>query len=229
MRRFRLLAIVSLLVLTAGTAHAQYPFTSASAFCAAPDSFYVGWTTYDPTADPYAYPDWVGYDILRRAVPTCGGYETLNAEVVPRVFGTHTHYFGGVAPSPGTQYEYIVRPVDLDRQPVSIPGFCQPCVGYETCTPLTTPFTAGTLIDAGWAVFVMNPCPCYPAAYVENPQADAIRPYAGTGATLRLFGQAGCGTVEGCALNLEHFEVVPSCEITAASARTWGQVKIRYR
>jgi hypothetical protein len=229
MHRTFFFAIAAVVLFTAGTSQAQYPFISAYAICSAPDSSYVIWTQIDPTADPYAYPDWVGFDIQRRAVPGCGEFETINADVIPRVIGTTTYYFGGTPPSPGTLYEYIVRPVDLDRQLVLIPAFCQPCVAYETCTPLTTPFTAGTLTDVGWAVFVMNPCPCYPPAYVENPQADAIRPYAGTGATLRLFGQPGCGTVEGCALHLEHFEIVPSCEITAASARTWGQVKIRYR
>jgi hypothetical protein len=227
MHRICFAAVASLVLLAAGTARAQYPFVSSSSICYA-DSFYVIFTNVDPTGDPYAYPDWVGYDILRRAVPECTPPVTVNAEMIPRVFGTTTHYFGGITPAPGTLYEYVVRPVDADHQPVSIPGYCQPCASYATCEPLTTPFTVGNVYDAGWAVFV-NPCPCHPPAYVENPQADALRPYAGTSTTVRLFGQAGCGTVEGCALSLEHFDIVPNCAVTAASTRTWGQVKIRYR
>lgn len=229
MRRTCFLAIASLAVLVAGTASAQHQI-SAYATCFAPDSAYVIWSAYDPSGDPYAYPDWVGYDVLRRAVPGCDQFERINDDFVPRFFGTTTHYFGLVTPSPETQYEYLVRPVDADHQPVSIPGFCAPCVAYASCTPLTTPFTAGTVYDLGWAVFV-NPCvgTCYPAAYVENPQADALRPYAGTTTTLRLYGIANCGTVEGCALNLEHWDIAPCEGPTAATGRTWGQLKIRYR
>src|SRR5262245_14456395 len=229
MHRILFAAVASLVLLTAGTARAQHPLVSAYSTCYA-DSFYVIFTNVDPTGDPYAYPDWVGYDILRRAVPGCDTYETLNGDIIPRVFGTTTHYFGGIPPSPGTLYEYIVRPVDADHQLVPIPGYCQPCVSYATCEPLTTPFTIGTMFDAGWAVFV-NPCPgaCYPYVYVENPQADALRPYAGTNTTLRLFGTAYCGTVEGCALQLEHFDIGPCPGVVPAARQTWGKLKTIYR
>jgi hypothetical protein len=234
MYRTCLLTLVAVAVLGTGTAHAQLS-TSAYAFCgsidgAPPDSFYVIWTTYDLTGDPYLYPDWVGYDVLRRPVPGCGSFEQVNTDFIPRVFGTYTHYFGGVPPSSATLYEYIVRPVDADHQPVSIPGFCAPCVAYATCTPDATPFTIGTLTDLGWAVLV-NPCPgtCYPAAYVEGPQADPLRPYAGTSTTVRLYGTANCGTVEGCALTLDHFDLGPCGGVVPAAASSWGRVKIRYR
>src|SRR5262249_33094790 len=160
-------AIAACLLITAAPARAQYPYISAYATCFSPDSFYVIIPQFDPYADPYAYPYWAGFDILRRAVPGCGDFETVNADIIPRVFATTTYYFGGVSPSPATEYTYIVRPVDADHQLVSIPGFCQPCVGYATCAPLTTPFTIGTMYDVSGMLFV-NPCPgaCYPGAYL---------------------------------------------------------------
>ena len=89
MVRSWILALAAVALLAAGTAHAQFPYTSAYAFCgsidgAPPDSFYVIWTTYDPTGDPNAYPDWVGYDVLRRPVPGCGGFEQVNSDFIPR-------------------------------------------------------------------------------------------------------------------------------------------------
>ena len=230
MPRTFLFAIAACLLLTAAPARAQYPYVSAYATCFSPDSFYVIIPQFDPYADPYAYPNWMGFDILRSALPGCGAPERINADIIPRVFGTTTYYFGGTAPSPGTLYVYSVQPVDADHQLVSIPGFCQPCVAYETCTPAVTPFTVGTLTDIGFAVLV-NPCPgsCYPSAYVEKPQATPLLPYVGTSTIVRLYGQANCGTVEGCSLTLDHFDIGPCEGITAASSRTWGQVKIRYR
>jgi len=230
MRRLTVFGIVSLALLAAGSAHAQSPFLSAYATCAPPDSFYVIWTTYDPNADPYAYPNWVGYDVLRRALPGCGSYETVNADLIPRHFGTMTHYFGGVSPSPATEYEYIVRPVDADHQLVSIPGFCASCVAYGSCQPLTTPFTTGTIYDVSGMLFV-NPCPgtCEPAAYLTGPHAEELRPYAGSSTTVRLFGVANCGTVEGCALDLEHWEIGPCSGVVPTARPSWGRIKTIYR
>ena len=57
---------------------------------------------------------------------------------------------------------------------------------------------------------------------------DELRPYAVAGTTLRFFGQAVCGTVEGCALDVDHYEVAP-CGPTAVARRTWGRVKANYR
>src|SRR5262245_27588960 len=90
MRRICLLSIAALLLFASGTARAQLPTASAYAVCSA-DSFYVIWTTYDP--DPYGYPDWMGFDIKRRAVPGCGEYEILNADIIPRALVTTTQYF----------------------------------------------------------------------------------------------------------------------------------------
>lgn len=231
MRRTCFLAIAALLLIASGTARAQLPTTFAYAVCSA-DSFYVIWTTYDP--DPYGYPNWMGFDIMRRAVPGCGEYEMLNADVIPRAFVTTTQYFGGVTPYPGKEYEYIVRPVDADHQLVAIPGFCLglSCNAYATCAPTTTPAVIGTVVDWGWAVAI-NPCPgsCYPGVYLENSAGgDALRPYAGTSTTVRLFGVVGCGSVEGCSISqLDHWDLGPCDGITPTSSHTWGQVKIRYR
>jgi len=228
MRRTRCLAIAALALLAARPAHAQYPFISVHAAYAAPDSFYVVWDQRDP--DPNAYPTWVGYDVLRREVPGCGAFARINADIVPRAYGNATIYFGGVSPSPASEYAYWVVPVDANRQSVSIPAFCEPCVDYATCEPLTTPYTIGTMYDVSGMLFV-NTCTglCYPGAYLYGPHAEELRPYAGTSTTVRLYGIGWCGGVEGCGLNLQHWDVGPCLGATAVSGSSWGHLKVVYR
>jgi hypothetical protein len=194
-----------------------------------PDSNYVFWTTFDPNNDPYAYPDWVGYDVMRRA--GCGPEERVNADIIPRQVGmSHSAYFATEAPG-GVLYEYRVVPVDADRQPVLIgPAFCSPCNVFVACPRDATPITIGTLTDLGWALLV-TPCPegCYPSAYFEGAFADELRPYAGTGTAFRFFGTLSCGTVEGCALIIDHWALAPSCGATPTSKGSWGRLKTIYR
>ena len=225
-------AIATAVLLAPGAPAAQGYHLSAYSTCANSDSLYVIWYASEPPG-PNPYPDWVGYDVPRRVPTECGGWESfarVNDEIIPRAVGTtQTFYFGQVVPATGTLYEYWVQPVDLNHQP-SYPccGYCSPCNVLQVCPPLSAPVTIGVIEDWGWAVAVV-PCPgtCYPGAYIEGPIADQLRPYAGTGTTFRFFGDVGCGTVEGCALQPDHWELT-TC-VTPAATTSWGRLKTIYR
>ena len=123
--------------------------------------------------------------------------------------------------------------VDAFRNPV-YPGapYCWPCSAWDNagCPASTIPVTQGTIEDWGWAVAI-TPCQysCYGYAYVEGPAADQLRPYAGTSTTLKLYGDMYCGTVEGCSLQLDRYEVA-ACNITVpVRPRSWGGLKSHYR
>lgn len=223
-----LITAAGILFLGTSPAAAQHTL-SAYSTCASNDSVYVIWTLYDFNSDPSAHPEWVGYDVLRRAVPACEDFVRVNDESIPRLAGqTHTRYYGEVIPATGTLYEYRVIAVDASHQQVFLPGFCGPCNVFQECPPFSTPVTIGTVEDWQWAVAII-PCPgtCYPAAYIENPLADQLRPYAGTGTTFRFFGNVGCGTVEGCSLQPDHWELT-TC-VTPTVTRSWGRLKTIYR
>ena len=232
MPRALLLAIAPVVLLVPGTVAAQGYNLSAYSTCASTDSSDVIWTASEPPG-PNPYPDWVGYDVLRRFPTDCGDWPSfvrVNDEIIPRQVGTtHTFYFGEVVPSTATLYEYWVQPVDVNHQS-SYPccGFCSPYNVFQLCPPLSAPATIGTLRDD---LFLwMDQCPgsCYPGAYVvEGPIADGLRQYAGTGTTFRFFGSMACGTVEGCALSIDHWEFT-TC-VTPVAIRSWGRLKTIYR
>jgi hypothetical protein len=217
-----------LLVLGATAAQAQYTL-SAYSTCAPPDSMYVIWTTYDPSGSPGGNPEWVGYDVMRRALPGCGAYTRANAEIIPRVPGmTHTSYFGEVPPETGRMYEYRVIAVDASRQQLFFPGFCSPCDTYQACPPLSAPVAVGTLVDEQLWLRVI-PCPgsCYPAPYFDGALADELRPYAGTTTAFQFFGSVACGGIEGCAMQVDNYNVA-SC-VTSSATSSWGRLKTIYR
>ena len=231
MPRHLLLAIVSVVLVAPGTGAAQGYNLSAYSTCASSDSLYVIWTASEPPG-PNPYPDWVGYDVLRRMPTECGDWESfvrVNDQIIPRVVGTtHTFYFGEGVPSTGTLYEYWVEPVDVNHEPAyPCCGFCSPCNVFEICPPLSAPVTIGTLRDDGF--LWVDPCPgsCYPGAYIEGPIVDELRPYAGTGTAFRFFGGIGCGTTEGCSLSIDHWEIT-SC-VTPTATGSWGRLKTIYR
>lgn len=233
MPRFCLLAIVCLLVPAAAPRVAQAQYLSAYSTCSIvsppADSLYVIWTTSEPFP-PSNHPEWVGYDVLRRALPGCDGYVRANDQIIPRVVGmTHTIYFGEATPAVGTLHEYRVIAVDAARQQLFFPGFCAPCDVYQECPQLSAPVTIGTLVDETLWLRVI-PCPgsCYPAPYVEGALADALRPYAGTSTTISFFGTVSCGGVEGCVLNAVDRWELSSC-VTSSTTSSWGRLKTIYR
>jgi len=218
-----------LLVLGSRPSEAQYTL-SAYPYCTSTDSIYVIWTTYDPAADPTDHPEWIGYDVVRRALPGCSEYTRVNDEIIPRLAGqTHTRYFGEPTPAHGVLFEYRVRAVDANRQQVFLPGFCAPCDVYPTCPDLSAPAAVGTLVDeTTWLRVIPCPGTCYPSPYIEpGAFADELRRYAGTGTSLAFFGTLSCGSVEGCALQLDHWALT-SC-VTPAFRRSWGRIKTSYR
>lgn len=218
-----------LLVFGARPAESQHTLSAYSA-CSTTDSVYVIWTLYDPTNDPTAHPEWVGYDLMRRPLPGCGAYVRANDQIIPREFGiTHTVYYQEQNPSTGTLHEYRVIAVDANRQQVFLPGFCAPCDVYQECPPLSAPVTVGTLVEEGGIFLRVIPCPgsCYPGPYLEGAIADELRPYAGTATAFQFFGRVACGGVEGCSIEVDHYDLA-SCT-TAAAPSSWGRLKTIYR
>lgn len=232
MLRLCFLAIACLTLLAAGARGVQAQYLSAYSTCSIvsppEDSLYVIWTLYEPFP-PSNHPEWVGYDVLRRALPGCNEYVRANDQIIPREVGTtHTVYWGEANPGIGTLFEYRVIPVDANRQELFFPGFCSPCVAYQVCPPYAAPVTVGTLMDLGWALVVL-PCPgfCYPSGNIEGALADQLRPYAGTGTAFRFFGDLACGGIEGCGLTVDHWEFT-TC-VTPTATRSWGRLKTIYR
>lgn len=229
MHRSRLIAFASLALLAAvaPAARAQQYVSVYGACSTPPDSTYAIWLSYDP--DPLAYPNWVGYDVMRRVHPGCDDYVAANAQIIPRAPGTiQEFYFQEASPAPGQVVEYRIRAVDASHQEVFIPGFCAPCDAYVNCPALSGPMTIGSLVQIGSFVYV-TPCPgtCYPAPYLDDDAATALAPYVGTSATFSFFGQVSCGSVEGCSMLVDHWEST-TC-VTPNKASSWGRLKTIYR
>jgi hypothetical protein len=100
---------------------------------------------------------------------------------------------------------------------------------WVSCPNFSAPITHGTLEDWGWALFI-HPCgnECYPSFYFERGPVEELRPLAGTGTAVQFYGEAFCGTIEGCGIEIDHYEVV-ECGPVQAMLETWGSVKARYR
>ena len=217
----------SILLLAGGTraAHAQFPVISAYSSCS-PDSTYVIWATFDPTP---GVPEWVGFDVVRRALPGCDEYVRVNEEIIPRLpEAAYNSYFREL--SNGMTAEYRVVPVDVNRQPVPLPGACSPCNAFANCPPFSSPITVGTLVELapGWVYVIPCPGTCYPSPYFEGGVPAELEPYVGSGTALRLFGTIGCGGVEGCSFGVvDHWEI-SSC-VTPTATQSWGRLKTIYR
>jgi hypothetical protein len=145
---------------------------------------------------------------------------------------TQSFTYTEVPPASWRTYEYRVVLVDADRQEIPSAQVACECFarnGWASCPEFSAPLTQGTLEDWGWALLV-HPCPnsCYDYFFFSGPLADELRPYAGTGAAVRLYGAAFCGTVEGCEMNPAYYELMP-CGATAALRSSWGRVKAIYR
>lgn len=224
----------SLFVLVAAPGSARAAYISAEATCVDGDSTSFRWTFHDDPQYPTGHPEWVGYDVLRRTVFGCGPFVRVNDEPIPRDFsGTHSRTFTEAAPANGEMFQYQLVKVDANRQPVLLGPTCWPCFanGWASCPEFSAPLTHGTLWDQGWAIFV-DPCPssCYQGFYFSgSPWDDELRALAGTGTAVRLYGSEACGTVEGCAMQVERYEIAPCIGPTPARTSSWGQVKIRYR
>ena len=220
------LCIAFLVALFPAAAHAGADI-SASATCNS-GSVTLSWSYMETS--PVGLPDWAGYDVYRRAVEPCGPWVRLNADIIPRDFsGNHSRQFVDGSATTTAAYEYEVWPVDQNHVLVALPQ-CSECVGttVASCPSLGAAMAHGTLEDLGWAMLI-HACTssCSPASIIEN-NLDALRPYAGTGTALALYGTVACGGVEGCTLTLDHFDVA-DCGPVPILPGTWGSLKARYR
>ncbi len=176
---------------------------------------------------PYSAPEWTGYDAYRRSLDECDTWVRLNDEPYARQSGNYEYTYTD-APAAGHAYEYRVWLVDVNREQVSVAP-CDCHLRAFATLDFTTPISQGRLIDWGWAAGI-EPClgSCLPYAYI-SPVPTELVPYVGTNTTLRFYGTMACGSVEGCSLQLEHFNV-SACDVVIPARRTsWGQVKTIYR
>ena len=190
------------------------------------------WHFGDSPTYPTGQPEWVGWDVLRRAVgDSCWPLVRVNDQPFPRIPGSHEYTFTETPPSRRTLYEYEAVPVNMNRQPLTI-SFCWPCsrTGWASCPNGVAPLTIGTLWDGGWALYIL-PCSqsCYESFYIEGPLVQELRQYAGTNTVLSFRGTASCGLVEGCRINITGYTVATPCGATAARPMSWSQIKTIYR
>jgi hypothetical protein len=208
-----------------------------STWCAAEGAaaIRVNWTWYEDPGNPTARPDWVGYDVYRTPTSVCGDAMRINPDIIPRVVGqTHDFTLLDTTPAAATAYVYRVQLVDVDRNPlVLIHPDCEwPCSApaYSEVPALSAPYVEGTVsADWGWTVVVSQCDGCWGSFYVDGAASQQLRPYLNTGRIVRLWGQPGCGSTEGCGMQVDHFELLGSCTPVPARTRTWGDLKTRYR
>ncbi len=158
-----------------------------------------------------AYPEVVGYDIYRKTLPSCE-INLVNLEPFPRTPGqqfSYTHSDTSVVRE--VMYEYEIVPVDSSRARHNPPEFCDLCDrwAWRSCPEHTAPVAHGTLTDGGWTMWVQR-CPdsCYRYWYLESWPPE-LEQYMDTGIAVQLYGDAGCGSFEGCSISVTDFEVVP--------------------
>jgi len=208
---------------------------TASASCAGGSGITFRWDFYeDPNFPTGSHPEWFGYDVQRRAISPCSRFVRVNAQPYARTPGvTETFTYTEAPPTSGRTYEYRVVLVDANRQEIPAAQVTCECYarnGWASCPEFSAPLTQGTLTDWGWALFV-QPCAgsCYDSFYFEGPITDQLRPYAGTGVSVRLYGSGFCGSVEGCAMNVAYYDFASPCGPTVALRSSWGRVKAIYR
>ncbi len=205
------------------------------ASASSPDGVHItfAWSYYEDPSNPTGHPEWIGYDVLRRSQADCGPFVRVNATPYPRNPGVNESFsFTETPAANATTYHYQVILVDAGRNQLFLgPQACD-CSshwGWASCPEFSAPIAHGTLTDLGWAVLI-QPCPdeCSSSFYISGAKYPALKPYAVSGEMLNFYGQAACGSIEGCALDLDHYEVA-ACAPTASRHTTWGAVKAIYR
>lgn len=226
-------AIVCLVLIARSNGASHAGALSADASCGSGGIISFSWTFYEDPLNPTGHPEWVGYDVWRRSLADCGAFVRVNAAPFPRAGTTESLTYTEVPPASGTTFQYQVRLVDANRQQLFLDAIACDCIAHDawaSCPQMSVPLTQGTLQDLGWALLVQPCAPgCYQSFYFDDPQlVSLLRPFAGTGTAFSFFGQAVCGTVEGCVIHVDHYETVP-CGPTPAQRATWGRVKSIYR
>lgn len=177
-----------------------------------------------------------GVDLYRRTVGfECGAFERINPEPFAWTWA------GGFNPLnidyvdtttlAGNAYEYMIRAVDSDRNP--IPTNPDVSVGYVTNGE--TLIGHGTIITfnlCGYPVddYVHESCPQECLPYFLS-RSVVLEPYANTGQTLSLYGQIsttwnceGSFATHGLVTRVE-----PSVCLVGVESATWGKIKRVYR
>lgn len=226
-------SLVVTLVLALAPARAfAYVVLSSGSSCGSGTQVSVEWTFYDDPSSPIGLPQWVGYDVYRRSAAQCGSFVRVNDTIVPRVaVPIDTHSVADPGASPGVAYHYRIVPVDANRDPVVLP-ICDCFTDVWTnCPQASTTAIQGTIYDDwGWALAIM-PCAgsCYTHVYFDDPGAvTTLRPFVGSGLTFNFYGSIGCGSVEGCAIDLAGYEQA-ACGSTPSHTTSWGELKAVYR
>lgn len=229
-------AIVLVLLGLAQSASATSHLT-AQAACNAGGDVVVSWQFCDAYGDPPTDdPQWYGYDIYRRATAPCGERVRITTDAIPHGAGLcDSGSFPDTPPMAGTLYEYEVLPVDAARRPHhpnTLDSMGNQFVDWASCPQSSAPIVRGVLVDWGWALYI-EPCAgtCYGGFYFADPALVAeLRPLAGrTDIAVDFFGTAVCGTVEGCALQVDHYQVVQCGGIVPVGHGSWGELKAIYR
>lgn len=224
-----LAAPVAAIALSASAALARGQLTaSATSTTTGQITVHFEWSERSDTG----LPDWIGCDVYRQTVLPCGTAERVNAEVIPRTVGaSHVRDFVDIAPSIGVMYQYAVWMVDASRAQV-YPDCEPPCVPPAwACTPnLSAPVTVATIHDFGWAPWAI-PCPAYCAGsfLIEDAQTIAeMRAQGLVNDVARLYGPAGCCSVEGPSMSVASWKR-STCGALPALRSSWGRVKTTYR
>jgi len=226
-----ILALLLLTLLPVSARASGISYLNADGSCAGDGKVTFHWH-YDESGGPADAPDWTGYDVFRRNASTCGDWVRVNADPYPRLAAPHDYSYIETPPDPSSVWEYEVRMVDASRQQTYVlPCDCGSRFAWITCSPATTPITKGRLVDWGWT-WAITTClgSCLPAAYIGNyPLPADLAPYVGTSQAIEFFGALGCGSVEGCAIGLDHWQLIPTCDVTPVRSASWGRVKVLYR
>ncbi len=87
----------------------------------------------------------------------------------------------------------------------------------------------GTLVDWVWTLDLIGACPndCRPSGYLVGP-LDQLRLYL-DGTVVRVFGTLACGSVEGCAIIVDHFDTLGCDTVVPVRPTTWGRLHAIYR
>lgn len=235
---FALLALSPSLIPTTAS-FAASGITEFEAHCS--DSGIVVHFTYveDPL-QPTGHPEWTQFALhvgsTFQTLPEClDGYGVGTLAYIPRTGATqsYTHVYHPAPWNVTDYFDFTVEPVTATYQ--SIYGLFG-AYDRSGCPLETAPAVMGTIEDLGWAVITKS-CPWYGCgglALVKEPWASQLRPYAGTGQAMLLYGEVNCSPIleagVGCNITLQHFELI-DCPTLPVPARksSWGQLKVMHR
>jgi hypothetical protein len=180
-----------------------------------------------------------GLDLYRRVVGfECSDYERINPE--PFAFSWSADWYNPLdldfldtTTTTGNVYEYMIRAVDTNRDPVTANPDVS--VGYVT--------NGEALIGHGQIArspqhcgypgsdFVHVPCPAECLPWFTNAPLAILLPVVDTGQTVRLYGQLFTGY--SCEFGFDVGATITRVEsgtcLVAVEAKTWSDVKHLYR